>query len=391
MDGFTGADCELVANTTAPGPGMGSLSHQFSAGCAQNPCLNGGTCYGFNSLLVDSAIVGPVQTEADSALMGEHETERFYRCQCSPGWSGDYCQWSDASSLPVTSIITESTVDNSMQTNGTASTVILSAQSDEKLINETGDDDLNTNLKISTYLTHLIESPRQMLPAVHQVDMKHFISGVVIASIFGVFLAVLLLAWCCLIAIERNRFSFIQMNIIRGGDDLDQPVVTSTLRRMHAKIRDSLRRSSRNRIKPETKLSIENVLTPPPTYEESSKLNREKVFSIQHYDAQEVDEKGAPKSSREDSGQDLEPTERDLVIVGTSKEKLATSNIKTGPRIEIHSNTHLTCPRHGHLYKQHQQALNDTETIYTLSTKKHPSTNYLHRKGQLNNQHYQYH
>lgn len=371
---------------------MGSLSHQFSAGCAQNPCLNGGTCYGFNSLLVDSTIVGPVQTESEAAILGEQETDRFYRCQCSPGWSGDYCQWSDTSSLPITSIITESTVDSSMQSNGTTSN-ILPVQSDDKIINETTDNDLNTNLKLSTYLTHLIESPRQMLPAVHQVDMKHFISGVVIASIFGVFFASLLLAWCCLIAIERNKFSFIQMNIIRGGDGLDQPVVTSTLRRMHAKIRDSLRRSSRNRIKPETKLSLENVLTPPPpppTYEESSKLNRGNVFSIKNYNAQEFDIRES-ENSREGSDQDLDPTQSDLVIEGTSEEKFATPKITTIPQTDIHSNTHLICPRHGHLYRQHHQQLDDTEAIYTLSTKRHPSTNYLHRKGQLNNQHYQYH
>lgn len=262
---------------------------QLSAGCALNPCLNGGTCFGFNngpplessgrelSDTIDTVIGG-------STTNNNEHSDRIYRCQCSPGWTGDYCQWSDVNTMLITRLILNTTEPemnrpSGQPANATESAVTFSTEvTSTELVNQGYENNGKLLLSPLTTDTNYIENNQVPLsaPLPHHLDMKHLISGVVIASVFGVFLASLLLAWCCLVAIERNRFPFIQMNIIRRGDDedYDGPAVSSTLRRMHGKIRDSLRLPSRSsRIKPETKLSIENVLRPPrppPSYEESS-------------------------------------------------------------------------------------------------------------------------
>lgn len=334
--------------------------NKLSAGCSLNPCLNGGTCFGFNNLLVDSGYVGPLHTDDEQELQNTTEIqdagERLYRCQCITGYTGDFCQWSDPPLLSVIKILSNSTSERTpspaISTTPDSTTTTKTSDSDSiaialKIFENT---DKNTSV-----LTTFIENSHQ---APHHVDLKHLISGVVIASVVGVFLASLLLAWCCLMALERSRFSFIQMNIIRseiGENGLDQPIVYSTLKRVHNKIRDSFRRSSRNRIKPETKLSIENVLRPPkppPPYEESNSYNLNKVrleYPNYHQKIEHMNDKVSESITATES----------LVIRGALEHKLASSSSTMPSSIVVDSNisnhidnARLNCPRHGHLYRQ---------------------------------------
>jgi len=360
-DGFTGVDCDINLSAL---PGSGSLT-QMSAGCALNPCLNGGTCYGFNSHLTDFGFEG-----VDSAT-NRGSRERFYRCQCAPGWTGDYCQWSDPNSLSLTSVFLATS--SSLEVNVTNPTQDPTSTA-EDLITESAKSDILD--RISPLLTTLIESQP---PISSNLDMKHLISGVVIASVIGVFLASLLLAWCCLALLERNRFSLIQMSIVRGGLSPCQPTVSLTLRRMHDKIRDSFRRSPRGRIKPETKLSIDNVLRPakpPPSYEESSNL---RVHKVEQQSTDGLYEITIPEVTNHGPA----ITDESLVIKGALKQKLASSNISandnkgmggTCSRSLYVTNAQLSCPMHGHLYRQEILADNPTTGVGDPGTGVRPTS-----------------
>lgn len=369
-DGFAGIDCETNLSTL-----VGTSTTHLSAGCMLNPCLNGGTCFGFSSPLIDSAggtpmavdgiQLGPIdgfddnsqsrQTQEDAALatavgalaepdgrgggggFGPVATSigRLYACQCLPGWSGDYCQWPDPSRAGT--IASEHTAGNNTQSdletatslgaaNATAptKTSAVSATDDlgapsgseadmvgrwpsssqairatnnseqavlaRSLASSSTSNDYNDNVPVMIEANSKgatsSSAEANVLPNMHQL-----ISWVLIATTVGVLVAFLVLAWCCLVAIERNKFHFIQMNIIRSSSsatsaDTNQAsapgatlVVTTTLRRMQERIRNSFRRTAtRQHIKPETKLSIENVFrhpaaqVSPPSYDESKMI-----------------------------------------------------------------------------------------------------------------------
>lgn len=338
-EGFAGVDCDIDLSQQVD---LGPLT-QLSAGCALNPCLNGGTCFGFKTQF------GPSEVDFQNPEVQTNSTnesvERIYRCQCPPNWTGDYCQWADSSTLSITNILFDATLERTNTTEPSTT----STSSDFMLFESTKNETID---KVPPIFSTYIESPQQAPP---HFDMKHIISWVVIASVIGVFLASLLLAWCCLLAIERNRFSFIQMNIIRNSDD-EPPAVPSTLRRMHEKIRDSFRLPSRNRIKPETKLSIENVLRPPkppPPYEENT-LD----FSVnkpQLSDNQTLYQK--PVNTIDEDIVKSSTTNDNLVTGGVIEQKSASSSSvspTSGSNISINliNDARLLCPRHGHLYRQ---------------------------------------
>lgn len=352
----------------------GSLA-QLGAGCALNPCLNGGTCYGFNSQLVESG--QPIPTGDNLESIAELGEDRLYRCQCMPGWTGDYCQWAEAVAAP-TDLLNAAVTSNSSniislgELPSLAATFVptvtdLTAQ-EERPKNESAE--RLTTESIMTLLES-IQTPPTTTMTTH-LDMKHLISGVVIASVVGVFLASLLLAWCCLIALERNRFSFIQMNVIKNGDNIGQPVVSTTLRRVQAKIRDSLRCSSRNRIKPETKLSIENVLRPPrppPSYEESSNYATNSKLNSIEYPPTYANNGSSSLTIEEICEEEVEITKTDnLVIRGALEQKIASK--KSQPAVissqikqsstDLVTSAQLTCPRHGHLYRKQASDYHET-------------------------------
>lgn len=362
--GFTGVDCGL----TIPQPiDSGSLT-QLSAGCALNPCLNGGTCYGFKPQSLDrgqleSPLEGP-EVRTDNT---NKSVELIYRCQCPSNWTGDYCQWADSPTLSVTNIMLNATIERGSTTEQT-NYEISTKFPDTEIMN--------------TMIGSFIGTPPQTAP---YIDMKHIISWVVIASIVGVFLASLLLAWCCLIAIEHNRFSFIQMNVIRNDGLSDQPAVTSTLRRMHEKFRDSFRLSSRARIKPETKLSIENVLRPPkppPPYEENDFALTVNKASL---DNQESEHKRVNMKEEFNGSNSAEDTT--LVIKGALEQKLASTSMPTaatcGQSISTHfiNDPRLKCPKHGHLYRQQTPSGFDLDHDDQHSPQKAENSKYATRQA----------
>lgn len=344
--GFTGLDCEINQNSSQL---LGSIT-RLSAGCAVNPCLNGGTCFGYEGGV-------PVEINENFNEHGENLTlideqlednERIYRCQCKPGWTGDYCQWPDTDLISIADIVSD-TEKLSSSSSSTAASMATTSASDNSYDIEKFKTVMD---KPPPILSTFIEAPK---PEPTHLDMRHLISGVVIASVVGVLLAFLFLAWCCLVAIEQNRFSFIQMNIIRSsGSDNDDVTVSSTLRRMHAKIRDSFR-LSRNRIKPETKLSIENVLRPPPTYEESSNhhdiyhqkkqveyvtIDHEKSKALEVYIQPCTIETNASLVNKEHFEQELHQSS-------------ASSNSEpVSDKSERITDAQLNCPRHGHMYRK---------------------------------------
>lgn len=434
-DGFTGVDCDISLKLTKPATSVWGSVSQLSAGCALNPCLNGGTCYGFNTLidLVPSSAVALSTTnrtnlqqlnqESSDLLQstGEQQQQqqdsagqdRQYRCQCLPGWTGDYCQWTDSPSMTITSILVNTNANSSAEKTSfiphtTTSTSILTSESSTSSILDKAETDAvffpNETPNNESFVSILDKTPppsfttflENIQPTQQHVDMKHLISWVVIASIVGVCMASLLLAWCCLLAIERNKLSFIQMNIVRGGDNLTT-VSQSTLRRMHEKIRDSLRRSSRNRIKPETKLSIDNVLRaskpPPPPYDEctSSRMDLDRI-TASVYNSDINYNKSQPF---------INPTtnSRQPVEILVSKEvlqrdlSLPTKEMKTP--IDPVAESRLTCPRHGHLYRMHQHNLEQEvssssnssidESILVTTTTNSP--NYFHHDTYMNHHH----
>lgn len=363
-EGFTGVDCDLILPQQID---SGSLT-QLSAGCALNPCLNGGTCYGFKTTQLNlnmSQLESPFENPEVRTNNTNESVERIYRCQCPPNWIGDYCQWADSPVFTATNILLNVTLER----------INTTEQNTINYEHPTRIPDTEATDKVSPFSSNFIENQQH---TTQHLDMKHIISWVVIASVIGVFLASLLLAWCCLIAIEHNRFSFIQMNIIRSDGVGDQPVVTSTLRRMHEKIRDSFRLPSRARIGPETKLSIENVLRPPkppPPYEENDIGFRVNKVPLDYWKPEDketisrVEEEIAKSNSKKDN----------LVIKGTLEQKLApisTSAFTSTPIVATSglnnstnfvNNSRLKCPRHGHLYRQQQTTIttNDIDSDFS--------------------------
>lgn len=349
-NGFAGVDCDTDLSSV-----IGSSMIQLKAGCMLNPCLNGGTCFGFSSRLIDSPGAAPnpidvsqfgsadgMDMAADRARQYTHEDltalpatdttpvsttiDRLYRCQCPPGWSGDYCQWPDSTGGAITLISSNNSANeydaatslltrnisgtkNTPQTHGDNYIAHNESSKDEDeflhmalmdLANATDNSISDPNAMRSpapqtqdeTYdnVPAMIEVNSNLKVGGHITNMHQLISWVVIASTIGVLIAFLTLSWCCLVAVERNKLPFIQLNIIRSpSDHHNQPttvVVTTTLRRMQEKIRNSFRRTStRQHIKPETKLSIENVFrqpTLPPSYEQS-KSNYLEDIGIDRY------------------------------------------------------------------------------------------------------------
>lgn len=375
-EGFTGVDCDLILPQQID---SGSLT-QLNAGCALNPCLNGGTCYGFKT--TQHSDINQLESPFESPEVRTNNTnesvERIYRCQCPPNWIGDYCQWADSPAFSPTNILLINT---------TLERINATEQSTIKHEISTRVPDTETTDQVPPFFSNFIENQQQ---TTQHLDMKHIISWVVVASIIGVFLASLLLAWCCLIAIEHNRFSFIQMNIIRSDGVDEQPVVTSTLRRMHEKIRDSFRLSSRARIGPETKLSIENVLRPPkppPPYEENDIGFRMNKVPLDYRKPEHeeiilgVGDEFAKSNSKKDS----------LVIKGALEQKLAPSSISTSASTftsvaatsglndstNFVNSSRLKCPKHGHLYRQQQTTneidldLSDSHSPYQAEASKY--------------------
>lgn len=322
--GSAGANCELP-----DGPSLAGQMTQLSAGCALSPCLNGGTCYAFDSQLAPAGS-GPGSDSSEAGL---------YRCQCPSGWTGDYCQWAEAVSAP-TDLLVEGP---------------LAANSSSSPSEPPGPPPGQPSESADVAELIISEHSAGQSAAAH-LDMRHLISGVVGASALGVFLAALLLAWCCLAALERNKLPFIQMNVIRaGGKPGEQAVVPATLRRMQERIRDSFRRASRRaKIKPETKLSIENVLRPaqpPPSYEECGQPPPPPP-------APQLDEslllagswtRAAARGPRGLAAIIEAPGEGPQ---GDSLVKPESQVIEVPPLDVRLAEAQLACPRHGHLYRQ---------------------------------------
>lgn len=371
--GLTGVDCGLNLSLL---PGGGTLT-QISPGCPLNPCLNGGTCIGINEIkaLHERKVHDNISTDFLSsydfdAVMGSDitsesetlENNRHYRCQCPPEWSGDYCQWStdllEPTNSEILNYVAPTTTGSYIDT---TDGVVPSMNNLQNNIN--GNNKTNESPIEDKYIAY-IENNHVTSNAPQHVEMRNLISWVVIATIIGVFISCLLIVWCCLIAIESNKFSCIQMNIIRAGncESQSQEAFSSRLRRVHEKIRDSFRRSSAARIKPETKYSIENVLKPPPSYEESSnyyvnKINLESTTAILSDITKSTSDK-------------IQSTNENLVMY--QEEELA-KKIKA-PTISVDAiSTNINCPRHGHLYRQkhldfnnyHQQHIDQCNQIWT--------------------------
>lgn len=357
--GFEGTNCEKPTTDNALKPALSTSDlAMLRNDCTVNLCVNGGTCYALEHDLSKAL------QDTDSASFGSS----LYRCQCPSGWVGDFCQWADSSSS-FSNDSSQRTQDH--EGNQPKPTLPISTSALDEL----------TSGEVSTYdyaaldpdpiLNSIIEvrQEHRKLPVARHLDMKHLISGVMIASVVGVFLALLLLAWCCLIAVERNRLPFIQMNIIssrpvtpdgqRGANR-----VVGTLRRMHERIRDSLRlsrpgsRSMSGSIKPDTKLSIENVLRPPPSYEESKTYDKFKYPTYEPPDPIEVKKPPMVK------------------VRGVLEQKMAASRATS--EVSITGNPHnvvrsdyvsgsvsraqLECPRHGHLYREHMASSHKATT-----------------------------
>jgi len=351
---FGGANCELDLSERALAP----LAGLEPAGCPLTPCQNGGTCYQLASSATSASASAsasasgaagaaeaasppppnlrelaphtPTETNQTRATptqsvdtptfssdtqglveslleeLGRSATKEgqpALRCHCAPGWTGDYCQWAQpvaavlpadllAMEQPASGLVVQGDTETAVQTSSSISSSVSPTNNELQTEEPAASQPLTTVSSQQVHLHHHLHQQQASL------EMRHLVSGVVLASAVGVFLAALMLAWCCLAAIEKNRFSFIQMNIVRqfGQSHLDSPngrvqsgatqppgTVSSTFRRMQEKIRDSFRRRSQARhcsIKRETKLSIENVLRAPkmapPSYEESSKYGTKK-------------------------------------------------------------------------------------------------------------------
>ena len=436
-EGFAGANCETSL-------GGGPLS-QLSAGCALNPCLNGGTCYTFNatppSTQPGEQHAGGTTNEpptpdplAESELYSLGNS-MLHRCQCPAGWTGDYCQWAEALAVPISELVLDassanlsavvdsppsvstllSTLTNSgiptssdepgsllsqMQANNNATTTDLLS------LGELGALDELTTVSSSNALNNQRQQHQQQ-----HMEMRHLISGVMLASAVGVFAAALLLAWCCLVAIERNRLSFVQMNIVRqaeAGQASGQPEAGSSvgtaLRRVQEKIGDSFRRRSQIRgrqIKPETKLSLDNVLRgpkPPPSYEESNyacmmasgrysspaavEAGQAKLASVvplqMDQSASSLSQSPRLETSEEPtlvgqmaqtnklhSQQEQHPNlvnEKEMIV---PVEYIANARAQRPPTAaeRLVSQARLSCPRHGHLYRKKCQLIGEPNQI----------------------------
>lgn len=413
-DGFTGVNCETSLSALF---GIAGSMTQLSAGCALNPCLNGGVCLSqsgglSNGAAADRMIEPTTTTTTTTTIVSTWpmdsvpaQENRQYRCVCPAGWNGDFCQWRDE--LPLNSSLpSELLPAGSVQDEANDG---YNWTTQDQFLEKVSPDSLETNTSAPVSITELLNTDWAVVPpsqssqldaqtsggsqtAAHTtLDMKHLISGVVIASVIGVFLAFLSLTWCCLIAIERNGFSFIQMNIIKSSNSRNcesedssdgnagEPIVSSTLRRMHNKIRDSFRR--RRSIKPETKLNIENVLRPqlkppaPPTYEESKynninnnrtrlATNLESVYSLR---ADEIGECRRSMSQlsvaaalgeferrdkfREEEEEENSSLVRSSTIRGALEEKIALKSGAKGFTQQLienqkQQNHQYACPRH---------------------------------------------
>lgn len=337
--GFSGPDCDL---SSEPTPDL-SLA-KLSAGCSINPCLHGGICFGFESLLSD--------TPADlaKATSSNQTEERIYRCQCQAGWVGDYCQWPDT----ATPLVDNST-EHSLKTQGAQAFSSRTNNSDQEPDSTTD----GATQKAQPFILSGTNEPQSVTLRHSQIDWRHLVSGVFVASIVGVFIATVLVAWCCFMVAKSNRFSFILFSVIRDGNAQEtiDGVPISRLRRVQERIRNSIRSS---RIGTGSKLSLENVLRPPPSYEESklSKFDKFRPSSLCINNHDDMHDKTV---------QPIEKAQHtSLVIRGALGEKLASAAIHPpSPDYAQHSKTYdvdpnrlpisesqLTCPRHGHLYRQ---------------------------------------
>lgn len=415
-EGFAGVNCELDIRRQAT---KSSIDLQISAGCAMNPCLNGGTCYGFGKLpnlasVQQQTIQANQQhepafaTDAQSPISTypfSETSEAFYRCHCQPGWSGDYCQWSDsvASSLTAISAIINETSNQTPTANVTEQATYIESPEEmmqpilatddqqspfgDKFVTPETSAGLASMSAATSVATAALAHGHQHLQHHHQLQLHHqinlprLLSGVMLASIVGVFLAATVIVWCCLVAIQRNFFDFIQMNIIQAMDASDRNGATgssSRFARMQQKIRDSLRRSSR--LKSETKLCLDNVLKPP-SYEESNHVSS---YSTISKPAMPFHVAGPSGDSKQVSPANtvLSSSEASLVIRGAIGQKLASAGCLDEPPIELNSHEievaqsdleaasncgkaaitglpqlniedyKLNCPKHGHLYKK---------------------------------------
>lgn len=221
-------------------------------------------------------------------------------------------------------------------------------------------DEITHHVHRATQKTHPNGSLQSM------IEFKHLISGVMIATIAGVLLASLLLAWCCLAAIARNKFSFIQMNIVRRGvcNHTDQDTGSqSRFRRGMNKIYDSLRCASRHTVGPSTKFNIDNVLKPPPPSYEESKIAQ--YLTVMH--TVPVHDEPAPQildeEEEEEARCELVENARDQIRIvvdsnchNQTSDAITHENHNMDHVSEVYvSPTRLMCPRHGHLYRQQQQ------------------------------------
>lgn len=361
--GFTGVDCGL--------PDVETFTQLSSLGCPSSICLNGGTCVGYEDVFDQSetqekdSIHNNSQNvsivyDSDSVIErnstnNSSDNRNLYRCHCAPGWSGEYCQWPIVSSQSTNfelDYVAPTTTGIYIETDQ-----ILSSN-DQQNTNDINQTTVSTTE--SKYITY-IENGQQVVS--QHVEMRHLISWVVIATFVGVFLACLLIVWCCIIAIENNKFSFIQMNIIRSGycDSQPQEPFSSRLRRVHEKIRDSFRRTSTNSIKPNTKLSIENVLKPPPSYEESSNYCLNKI-QLERYIMN--DTKLSDKSVLNSTSDILVNREEDLL----QKPPIIISVDAISTNTNIIDSTNINCPRHGYLYRQKQQLQNKNDHSHQICT-----------------------
>lgn len=377
--GFMGLNCHLRLTSLVDLSAGATRAH----GCAQNPCLNGGTCLRASQQLASApkADNQPPQIEEDNL----ESANRWYRCQCPAGYRGDYCQWAEQTPRTNESLPTQPSSNNEAASQTASDSELVASLSTPAGLLE-----LDTILAPMSFdppggrqtsgelLVH--ETPRS--PG---LQMRHLISGVIVASTIGVFFAALLLAWCCLFAIERGKFQLLQMNFIRGEEleTVDESHgFASSLRRVQAKIRNSFRRSSS--IKPATKLSLENVLNPtprlaPPTYEESNRrpCKLEEDSQLRSANANHHQQRLSKQQPRDDLVVKPSTTvgQEQLVRCGAIEREMALK-LKAGrakgapPRQAGKQFRHdpASCPKHGHLYRTHRPN-SDTSTKIEIEYK----------------------
>lgn len=303
--GFTGINCQLkLTNLTRRRLDFASLSSltHISDECSLKPCLNGATCLSIkrqNSSADEQTEINSLDEDQDQHRNQFYRLDTF-QCKCLAGFTGEFCQWSELTHTQAQSQLTT----NSTQTthsndtaiylltstetfsSGSGNTTLVYTDQDNKTIASNTSQQAVPESKSFTNNEQMIMVPTndanealmglQTIQGQQQIDWRHLISGVVIASAAGVFCAVLLLAWCCSLAFRQGQLGFIQMYFVcrqSSSSKLDADTESSL-----ARLRQQRAPQDRHHIEDKRQASVARMA--PPSYEESN-YNRYNIVSKQ--------------------------------------------------------------------------------------------------------------